>query len=135
MVELNRIKQMFMGNDTEARPVIAPRVSIILIVYDMPEQARNTLISLGPDYQIGTRPGDYEVIIVENESPRLLATDFLASLPDNFRYLRRREDDPTPVHAINFGAQQAAGEILGAVLENGDHVVEGQPVEPQLIVG
>lgn len=114
-----------MGNDAEARPVTAPRVSIILIVYDMPEQARNTLISLGADYQIGTRPGDYEVIIVENESPRLMDPDFIASLPDNFRYFRRQEIDPTPVHAINFGAQQAAGDNICIMVDGARMLTPG----------
>lgn len=95
-----------MGKGPDSPP---PSVSIVLVVYDMPDQARNTLLSLTSEYQLGTSPGDYEVIIVENESPRLIAPDFLQSLPENFSYFLRTETDPTPVHAINFGARQAQG--------------------------
>jgi len=44
-------------------------VSFVVVVYDMPLQAQNTVRSLLPDYQRGACPEDYEVVIVENESP------------------------------------------------------------------
>lgn len=122
MTDLNLIRQMLKGLSAES---ITPRVSIILVVYDMPAQARNTLLSLTPDYQVGTRPGDYEVIIVENESPRLMEPAFLESLPEHFSYYLRTETDPTPVHAINFGASRARGENICIMVDGARMLTPG----------
>ena len=59
-------------------------VSFVLIVYDMPVQAQNTVRSLLPDYQRDVRLQDYEVLIVENESANTMSREFLATLPPNF---------------------------------------------------
>ena len=85
-------------------------MSCIVIVYDMPAQAQNTVKSLLVNYQIDVSPEDYEVIIVENESRNLMCTEFIETLPDNFRYFLRKEDRPTPIYAVEFGASKARGE-------------------------
>lgn len=94
-----------------------PIVSFILIVYDMPDQARNTLLSLLPDYQQGANVRDYEVIVVENESPHVMDEEFIRTLPSNFSYHRRQESQPTPVHAINFGSEIARGENICLMID------------------
>ena len=86
-----------------------PKLSIVVVVYRMALQARNTIRSLLPDYQQGANPGDYEVLIVENRSAELLDPGFIAGLPGNFRYLLRDETAPTPVHAVNEGVRRARG--------------------------
>lgn len=94
-----------------------PRLSLVLMVYDMPLQARNTIRSLLPDYQRGCNPDDYEVIIVENRSRELLDPGFVQGLPRNFRYLLRDESASTPVHAINEAAEQARGSMIGVMID------------------
>lgn len=84
-----------------------PRVSIVVIVYDMPRQAANTVRSLLPGYQSGVADGDYEVIIVENESPNTMDPAFLSGLPGCCRYFLRTGPEPSPAAAINFGVRQA----------------------------
>ena len=54
----------------EPRP--GPRLSVVVIVHKMPGQAERTLASLGPAYQRGVDPADYEVIVVENQSDQPL---------------------------------------------------------------
>ena len=114
---LNRLQQgirSIMRNSEEREK---PIVSFVLIVYDMPIQAQNTVRSLLPDYQVGTELQDYEVLVVENESGNHLSADFLRTLPANFHYHLRKEDQPTPVHAINFGIQQARGENICVMID------------------
>ena len=41
----------------------------------------------------------------------------LTALGENFRYFIRDETEPTPVHAINFGADQAKGAMIGIVVD------------------
>lgn len=94
-----------------------PTVSFVLIVYDMPAQAQNTVRSLMADYQHDVRPQDYEVLIVENESANTISPEFLRTLPANFSYHLRKETQPTPIHAINYGIEQAKGANVCVIID------------------
>lgn len=101
------------GADTGASPV----VSFVLIVYDMPAQAENTVRSLMAGYQRSVQAHEYEVLIVENRSARTMSADFVASLPANFSYHLREETQPTPVHAINYGIETSRGENVCVMID------------------
>lgn len=103
----------------------SPRVSIVVIVYDMPLQAEKTLQSLTPQYQEGVSERDYEVIVVENESANTLNPEFLRTLPDNFSYHLRAEREPTPVHAINHGAGLSRGNCICIMIDGARMVTPG----------
>ncbi len=111
---LNRVKRAFSkSGNAQSQPLL----SIVVVVYDMPDQAKNTLISLGTDYQQDVSMGDFEVIVVENESANLMNKEFVKSLPPNVHYYRRQETQPTPVHAVNFGASKARGEYICLMID------------------
>lgn len=93
------------------------KISIVVIVYKMPEQARKTLYSFSTAYQRGVAADDYEVIVVENESDQLMGADAVRDLPGDFRYFLRKETRPTPVFAVNFGAAQARGSHIAVVID------------------
>ncbi|MEM9255489.1 MAG: glycosyltransferase family A protein [Pseudomonadota bacterium] len=84
-----------------------PFVSFVLIVYDMPDQAANTVRSLMAGYQRGVSPDDYEVLVIENASNNNMDPAFIKQMPGNFRYILRQETEPTPIHAINDGIRWA----------------------------
>ncbi len=114
---LNRLQhglRRFRKNGQSRREVI---VSFVLIVYDMPVQAQNTVRSLLSDYQRDTGLQDYEVIIVENESANTMSRDFLNALPPNFFYHLRNESRPTPIYAINYGIEQARGDNICVMID------------------
>ena len=71
-------------------PGEGPLVSFVVIVYDMPRQAENTVRSLFTDYQVDANAADYEVVIVENESDNPMDSGFVRSLPGNFSYHLRK---------------------------------------------
>lgn len=102
-----------------------PLVSFVVIVYDMRIQAEKTLQSLTPQYQEGVSEGDYEVIVVENESPNTLNAEFLRTLPDNFSYHLRAEREPTPVHAVNHGAGISRGNYICVMIDGARMVTPG----------
>ncbi|MBU3057783.1 glycosyltransferase family A protein [Pseudomonas indica] len=102
-----------------------PLLSVIVIVYDMPRQALNTLRSLAPDYQEGVAAEDYEVIVVENRSRRNMDTRAIEALPGNFRYFLRDEPGVSPAAAINFGFVQARGEQVGLMIDGARMVSPG----------
>lgn len=115
---ISRLKQYFNGWKTSGESENSlPVLSIVLIVFDMPAQARNTIRSLLPDYQLDVSPGDYEVIIVENGSDNMLARGFIHSLPSNFRYYPRNETQTSPVHAVQFGASLARGDNICLMID------------------
>lgn len=95
----------------------APRLTVLLIGFHMPEQLANTLYSLRHDYQRNVSQEDYEVVLVENRSACCLAPEAVASLPDNFRYFLRDEAGVSPAAAINFGLEQARGEYVCLMID------------------
>lgn len=85
------------------------RISFVVIVYKMPEQAEKTLYSLSTAYQQGVSEDDFEVIVVENASSAVLGEARACQYGDNVRYFYRQETLPSPVPAVNFGAAEATG--------------------------
>lgn len=102
-----------------------PLLSIIVVAYDMPRQALNTLRSLSPEYQEGVAADDYEVIMVENRSQRNMDRAAIAALPGNFRYFLRDEAGVSPAAAINFGFAQARARHIGLMIDGARMVTPG----------
>lgn len=102
-----------------------PILSIIVIAYDMPRQALNTLKSLAPDYQQNVTADVYEVILVENRSKRNMDAEAIATLPGNFRYFLRDEPGVSPAAAINFGFARARGQFIGLMIDGARMVTPG----------
>lgn len=114
---LRRLKQgadRLLGSRNEST---RPLVSIVLIVYDMPAQAQNTVRSLLPDYQKGVQARDYEVLVIENESASMMSSEFIESLPANFSYHPRKETRPTPIFAANDGIDRAKGRNICVMID------------------
>lgn len=94
-----------------------PKISFIVIVYKMPDQAEKTLLSLSTQYQRGVTEADYEVIVVENSSEAVLGEERACQYGNNVRYFYREETQPTPVPAVNFGAAQATGTHISIMVD------------------
>ncbi|MEZ5436418.1 MAG: hypothetical protein R3E67_07915 [Pseudomonadales bacterium] len=45
-----------------------PKLSFVVVVYNMPRQAMNTLYSLSARHQRNIVESDYEIIVIENSS-------------------------------------------------------------------
>ena len=78
-----------------------PKVSIIVVVFNMRREAAKTLFSLSAVYQEGVQPAEYEVIVVENGSSEPLSKEFVTSFGSNFRYYYLDTDSKSPVGAAN----------------------------------
>lgn len=89
-----------------------PRLSVVVIFYNMQREAARTLYTLGPRYQRNVAPDEYEVIAVDNGSSRPLDPEFVASHGPGFRYLRIEPGLPSPCAAINQAVAQARGEYV-----------------------
>jgi glycosyltransferase involved in cell wall biosynthesis len=105
--------------------VSLPRVSVIVIAYDMQRQALNTLYSLSADYQEGVSADDYEVVVVENRSARVMDTAAIAALNGNFRYILRDEPGVSPAAAINVAVNAARADFLCLMIDGARLVTPG----------
>jgi glycosyltransferase involved in cell wall biosynthesis len=94
-----------------------PYLSIVVVVYRMPDQAEKTLQSLSPFYQQGVREKHYEVVVVENDSDRLLGRERATRHAGNVRYFHRHETQRTPVHACNEGVARARGTHVAIMID------------------
>ena len=120
-----------------------PRLSLVVIIYSMPEQAKRTLYSLSTDYQRYVQQDEYEVIVVENASNRPMGAAGIEGLAGNFRYFYRQETLPTPVFAVNFGAQQAQGDLFGIMIDGArmatpgiiSNILQASQISDKAIIG
>ncbi len=108
-----------------------PRLSMVVVGYRMAEQLRRSLFTLSARYQRNVAEQDYEVIVVENASDQNLDQACLQELGSNFRYFLREETGTSPVHALNFGLQQALGEVVGVMID-GAHMLTPRVIEHAL---
>jgi hypothetical protein len=109
-----------------------PRLSIIIVVYNMPRQAMNTLSTLAVPFQKNVHIDDYEVIVIENRSAHTLNADDVHDLGNNFHYFLRDESSVSPVPAVNFGFGKARGELIGLIID-GARMVTPRVVEYALL--
>ncbi|WP_317932082.1 glycosyltransferase family 2 protein [Halioxenophilus sp. WMMB6] len=94
-----------------------PLLSLVVIIYKMPEQAKKTLFSLSAEYQRDVDPNEYEVLVMENASDKPMGKEYVSNLKGNFRYFYRDEKMPTPVPAINEGAAKAVGDHIAIIVD------------------
>ena len=104
---------------------LKPGVALVVVVYNMPEQAKKTLYSLTSQYQLGVTDSDYDVIIIENQSANNLPVDFIESLPANFSYHLREETHPTPVFAANYGIKLSRRSHIALLIDGARMVTPG----------
>lgn len=94
-----------------------PALSIVVVVFRMPRQAENTLLSLSAAHQWNVRQEDYEIIVVENLSSDNLGSERACRIAPNIRYFGREERGVSPVAAFNFGVSQARAPLLGLMID------------------
>jgi hypothetical protein len=102
-----------------------PRLSIVVVAYDIARELPRTLRSLSVGYQRDVTAEDYEVIVVDNGSSPPIDEAELRDQPGQFRLLRVEDASPSPVPAINLGLRAARGEVIGAMLDGARLVSPG----------
>jgi Glycosyl transferase family 2 len=95
----------------------APRLTVVVIFFNMRREARRTLWSLTPAYQLHVESDAYEVIAVDNGSIDKLDPEDVRSIGTNFRLVRFESDSPSPAAAINHAAQLAQGTRLMVLID------------------
>jgi hypothetical protein len=92
-------------------------ISVVVVTYDMDRELPRTLQSLAPGYQKDIDPSDYEVIVVDNGSPRPPDGAMLAAFPGRLRAARIDSAPASPAHAANLGLDMAEGALVGLLID------------------
>ena len=94
-----------------------PKLSVVVVVYDMEREARRSLHSLSPGYQRGVSADDYEVIVVDNGSPRPFNRGQVAEFGPNVSYHYVADANRSPARAMNLGVRLARSDYLALMID------------------
>jgi hypothetical protein len=96
---------------------MAPKLSVVVVLYDMQREAPRSLLALSSSYQRAIDPEDYEVIVIENGSRERLDAASVERLGQHFRYHYLPHASPSPAPAANFGLARARGEVVCLMID------------------
>jgi hypothetical protein len=102
-----------------------PKISLVVVVFNMHREAPRTLYSLSAEYQCYIGADDYEVIVVDNGSSPPFDTQVLRKLSGNFRLVRLDSASPSPARAVNRGLAEAQHDIIGVMIDGARIVTPG----------
>ena len=102
-----------------------PKLSVIVVVYDMAREAPRTLQSLSTSYQMGVSADDYEIIVMDNGSPTPLGEQVVQAFGPNVRYVYIEDAQKSPGAAINQGAALSRGDWISVCIDGARMVTPG----------
>lgn len=92
-------------------------LSVVVVAFDMQREICRTLRSLGAGYQRDIAADQYEVIIVDNGSPRPLTLPPSEALGVAVRLHRIEQASQSPARAANAGIALARADVVGLVVD------------------
>ena len=107
-------------------PDVYPKLSVVVVCYEMAAQIKNTLRSLLPPYQRGVETTDYEIILIDNGSAKGLDEETRTISPNlQYIYLSPNESSPNPALAMNRGAALSRAPLLCLMIDGARLVTPG----------
>lgn len=94
-----------------------PRLSIVVIEFNMAREIARTILSLSPIVQRDIGADDYEIILVDNGSSQPSNHAALLECGANLTLRRLDNAGPSPVRAINIGLSLARGHLVGVMID------------------
>lgn len=94
-----------------------PELSIIVVLYDMEREARRSLHSLSTAYQQGVTEDQYEVIVIDNGSPRPFNGGSVKEFGSNFSYHYVPNANASPARAVRLGTRLARSDYLAIMVD------------------
>jgi cephalosporin hydroxylase len=97
--------------------LIQPRLSVVVVAYNMRRELPRTVRSLSAAMQVGVNSATYEIIVVDNGSCcACQEKDFAGSAPSP-RLLRVESANASPARAANLGIGAARGDLVGVFID------------------
>jgi hypothetical protein len=103
--------------DRQESPSVVLPLSVVVVAHGMDRELPRTMRTLSPGYQRGIEAGDYEVVLVDNGSPRPLDESIVTAFPGRLRSVRVDPAPPSPARAANLGVEMAEGELVGLIVD------------------
>jgi hypothetical protein len=94
-----------------------PKLSVVVIAYNMARELPRTLQTLSASFQRDIAVDDYEVIVVDNGSTVPADEALCRRLCPNAVFHTLADAPPSPVAAINHGLAQARGALVGVCID------------------
>jgi glycosyltransferase involved in cell wall biosynthesis len=94
-----------------------PKLSVVIVFYNMRREALRTLYSLTRSYQRNINEEEYEVIVLDSNSSQPLTGKWVESHQANFSYHYISTDQPTPCRAMNAGISLARAENVVCMID------------------
>ena len=109
-------------NSPEARP----KLSVVVVCYEMAAQIKNTLRSLLPPYQRGVETSDYEIILIDNGSAKSLDQETRTISPNlECIYILPIQSSPNPALAMNRAAALSRAPLLCLMIDGARMLTPG----------
>jgi len=96
---------------------MAPKISVVVVAYDMPREIPRTIRSLSPPLQRNIAPEDYEILVVDNGSSAAFDRNLCERWGAQVRFLDVPSPNASPAAAVNFGVRNARGDLVGAMID------------------
>jgi glycosyltransferase involved in cell wall biosynthesis len=107
-------------------PEPPPKLSVVVVCYEMAAQIRNTLQSLLPPYQRNISIDEYEIILMDNGSAKTLDEGTRKISPNlDYIYLSPNESSPSPAGAMNRGVALSRAPLLCLMIDGARLVTPG----------
>jgi glycosyltransferase involved in cell wall biosynthesis len=107
-------------------PDLRPKLSVIVVCYEMAAQIKNTLRSLVPPYQRGVKTTEYEIILIDNGSAKILDDNTRTISPNlQYIYLSPNESSLSPAPAMNRGVALSRAPLLCLMIDGARLVTPG----------
>src|SRR4029453_947947 len=107
-------------------PEPPPKLSVVVACYEMAAQIKNTLQSLLPPYQRNVSIDDYEIILMDNGSAKMLDEGTRKISPNlDYIYVSPNESSPSPAPAMNRGVARARSPLLCLMIDGARLVTPG----------
>ena len=94
-----------------------PKVSVIIVAYNMAREIPRTVQSFLPPYQEKLEPGDVEILVMENGSSEPVPEDVRAAWPASVRYVTVPSPSPSPAAALNLGVDMSRADVVVPVID------------------
>lgn len=99
-----------------------PWLTIITIFYNNQREAERTLFTLSSAYQEDVLDSEYQVLAIDNNSPKPLKEEEVTKFGKNFKYHFFKTDLPSPCAALNWGIKQAKTPYVMCIID-GAHML------------
>jgi hypothetical protein len=99
------------------RPLLRPKLSVILLSYNMAREIGRTIRSFSTAMQRGIETSDYELILIDNGSTKPFNENEIARLAGNLSIYSMPNATPSPVRAINWGLEMARAPLVGVCID------------------